>query len=637
MFHSSLRVLIPCALLAWRARGSGGALPVLPSLASSGGSLAVNLTVLAARLSSGSDFALSTRAYAWARAQAQGGASSGGPALSGPTLRVRPGDTLTIVLANALGDDFGADAAWPMNAYRYFNTTNMHTHGLHVSPLQDDVFSTVSPGETLTYTYSIPVDHPPGALWYHAHWHGATMIQVMGGLVGALIIDPSPATPLPPWLSALPEFVLVLQNFVFVPLPTPPGGHATASFSQLEATCYNATSGAGYAANAVYDAAAATTYFTVNGLVAPVQSLTAGDSYVFRLVYAAAMELPTVSLQGGINASCSMQVIALDGVYLTAPRAVTFVRLPPGARADVVIACAQAGAVNLSATATNFSNLAQTLVALTVTGGAAAPVPLPAAIAVARPPYLTDLLSVTPATLTQMSLLTEAPFPTGAQGILFWLGLGTNCSGVGSGAVAVAANVSGCAAGPFAGSRGLDAAAYPAGAVLTLGAPAQATLYSPGLGAGSLSPHPMHIHVNHFQIISIGSGLAGDGFSVVGDWRDTVMVGTGAGFSSDAGTVIRWWPANFTGEVVVHCHYLTHEDRGMMTTLLVATPAPAPQPTAGLSTSQRLGLGLGIGLSLAATIATALACAKFMAAQGREKIAGSPARDAAGSPTAASL
>ena len=72
-------------------------LAALPALHSSGGALHVNLTVVAAQLSSGSSFALSTRAYAWAS-----GGRVGGPALSGPTLHVLPGDTLTVTLSNRL-------------------------------------------------------------------------------------------------------------------------------------------------------------------------------------------------------------------------------------------------------------------------------------------------------------------------------------------------------------------------------------------------------------------------------------------------------------------------------------------------------------------------------------------------------
>ena len=55
----------------------------------------------------------------------------------GPTLRVRPGDTLVIKLENNLDEP-----------------TNLHTHGLHVSPEgdSDNVFVQVDPGASHTYT-----------------------------------------------------------------------------------------------------------------------------------------------------------------------------------------------------------------------------------------------------------------------------------------------------------------------------------------------------------------------------------------------------------------------------------------------------------------------------------------------------
>lgn len=105
-----MRICAFSVLAAAAVVGSGAPLVALPSLSSSGGALSVGLSVVAARLSSGTDFSVSTRAYAWAS-----GGASGGPALSGPTLRVRAGDTLTLALSNNLGPDFGPEAAWPVN------------------------------------------------------------------------------------------------------------------------------------------------------------------------------------------------------------------------------------------------------------------------------------------------------------------------------------------------------------------------------------------------------------------------------------------------------------------------------------------------------------------------------------------
>jgi FtsP/CotA-like multicopper oxidase with cupredoxin domain len=92
----------------------------------------------------------------------------------GPTLRLRPGDTVRIDLANHLEE-----------------VTNLHVHGLHVSPEDngDNVFLAVEPGQTQQYEYRLPDDHPPGVYWYHPHHHGNVADQIFGGLYGAIIID----------------------------------------------------------------------------------------------------------------------------------------------------------------------------------------------------------------------------------------------------------------------------------------------------------------------------------------------------------------------------------------------------------------------------------------------------------------
>ncbi len=65
----------------------------------------------------------------------------------GPTLRVRPGDELAVRLTNQLDQP-----------------TNLHTHGLRVSPQanSDNPFLTVEPGTSFDYLYRVPADHPAG-------------------------------------------------------------------------------------------------------------------------------------------------------------------------------------------------------------------------------------------------------------------------------------------------------------------------------------------------------------------------------------------------------------------------------------------------------------------------------------------
>ena len=98
----------------------------------------------------------------------------------GPTLRVRPGDELAVRLTNRLDQP-----------------TNLHTHGLRVSPQgnSDNPFLRVDPGTSFDYLIRVPTDHPPGTHWYHPHHHGTVADQVSGGLAGALIVDGGPALP----------------------------------------------------------------------------------------------------------------------------------------------------------------------------------------------------------------------------------------------------------------------------------------------------------------------------------------------------------------------------------------------------------------------------------------------------------
>lgn len=114
----------------------------------------------------------------------------------GRTLRLRGGDTLRLSLTNTLPFD-PLDylcTAVPVpgeNTPRGFNVTNMHLHGVHVSPDSpaDNILLLVRPGQTQNYVYDIPQDHPPGTYFYHAHFHGSVGLQVASGMAGTLIIE----------------------------------------------------------------------------------------------------------------------------------------------------------------------------------------------------------------------------------------------------------------------------------------------------------------------------------------------------------------------------------------------------------------------------------------------------------------
>ncbi len=93
-------------------------------------------------------------------------------------------------------------------AHRADGTSNLHVHGLFVSPqpCSDEVLdSTIYPANwggpvaslqpcqsapnSLAYSYDLPADHPAGLYWYHAHRHGEAEHETQMGLVGAIVVE----------------------------------------------------------------------------------------------------------------------------------------------------------------------------------------------------------------------------------------------------------------------------------------------------------------------------------------------------------------------------------------------------------------------------------------------------------------
>ena len=100
----------------------------------------------------------------------------------GPTLRVRPGDTVRIHLRNELGEP-----------------TNLHSHGMYVSPIgiSDNVLRTMKAHSNNDFVLKLPRNVDPGTYWYHTHLHGLTEEQVFAGLSGVLDRQRAPAAVAP--------------------------------------------------------------------------------------------------------------------------------------------------------------------------------------------------------------------------------------------------------------------------------------------------------------------------------------------------------------------------------------------------------------------------------------------------------
>jgi len=112
--------------------------------------------------------------------------------------------------------------------------------------------------------------------------------------------------------------------------------------------------------------------------------------------------------------------------------------------------------------------------------------------------------------------------------------------------------------------------------------------------------HPFHMHVNRFQIKEMGSELSREEYPVLNElldfdeniWRDTVMV-------PPNGRARIWVQfKNYTGKTVIHCHFLAHEDTGMMATLFIGKKDWIFQ----LEEHYQWMMGVGIGICLSCLV-----------------------------------
>jgi len=117
----------------------------------------------------------------------------------GPLIRMAPGTTYKLTLQNSADDSSVS--------------TNIHTHGLHItgSGDGDDITRFVSGGDCLDYTWDIPSDHPGGTNWYHSHYHTLTNDQTQSGAFGMMIIDDDYSR-LNSWAHPRNELLLLVSN-----------------------------------------------------------------------------------------------------------------------------------------------------------------------------------------------------------------------------------------------------------------------------------------------------------------------------------------------------------------------------------------------------------------------------------------
>jgi FtsP/CotA-like multicopper oxidase with cupredoxin domain len=229
--------------------------------------------------------------------------------LVGPTLRFRPGDVVEVDLVNQLPAEPPAPHG---NGPHGLNTTNLHTHGLHVSPAGpgDNVLLEIAPGQRQHYRFEIPASHPAGTFYYHPHKHGSTAVQLGNGMAGVLIvegdIDRLPA------IAAARERVLVLQQIPY---------HRKTGMVDWREVAFT-------------DAHSLT---TINGLLKSRLELRPREVQRWRLVHAGIKVPHAVVLVDGKGNPVPLYQIAVDGITSGRLEPLAAVELGPGNRADVLV------------------------------------------------------------------------------------------------------------------------------------------------------------------------------------------------------------------------------------------------------------------------------------------------------------
>jgi FtsP/CotA-like multicopper oxidase with cupredoxin domain len=233
--------------------------------------------------------------------------------LVGPTLRAKPGDVLKIRVENRLPSIPGPPVH-TVNVPHGLNSTNIHTHGLHVSPKgdSDNVYLDIKPGQAQDYEIKVPKDHVAGTFWYHPHRHGSVALQVSSGMSGALIVEGG--------LDEVPEIKRARERtFVLQQVPFDDRGRVENLAGLYDGHPRKHWDESGR-------------FTTINGVALPVLTLRPGEVQRWRFLHSGIHESLTLRLDGH-----NLHEIAADGIPLGKMAAREEIELQPGNRSDVLV------------------------------------------------------------------------------------------------------------------------------------------------------------------------------------------------------------------------------------------------------------------------------------------------------------
>lgn len=462
----------------------------------------------------------------------------------GPTYRLHRGQLLRVLLKNQLPPNPDQDSADQGNYPQRLNTTNLHTHGLNVSPADssDNVLLEILPGTDFQFHIQLPADHATGTYWYHPHHHTSTYGQVVSGLAGTIIIeDVNDPLVTDPALLAIEDRILVFSSFQFdsatntLPYPVR-NTSATTAFSP-----YGNLS---------------ETPVLINGMIGPKITMRPGEIQRWRMInatYEKNIDVRFLKIIEGDTTDVITQAIANDGLYFNAMKPTSHEIVPTGARLDVLVSAPTEPGEYVMVVLTRDRQLV------------AEPEPQTVTIVVAGDPIVPAMLMPTrlPIPIAQGDIRDEEI--TGSRTITFSVG-----------------DFADLATDPTVVSRSFTINNSPfdhnvVNITMQSGAVEEWTIIN-----NSTDFHPFHIHVNEFQAIE-KNGVKFD----PPIWWDVMLLDTMSTYK------IRHRIGPASGKTVMHCHYLPHEDWGMMNLIDIlpkstsideapwTTPVAFPNPVVG--------------------------------------------------------
>ncbi|MCX6854907.1 MAG: redoxin domain-containing protein [Verrucomicrobia bacterium] len=472
--------------------------------------------------------------------------------LVGPTLRAKPGDVMRITVRNDLPTQ--AWQANSMNKLHAFNTTNLHTHGLHVSPngISDNVLIQILPGATQEYVIEIPKDHVCGTFWYHPHNHGSTAANVASGMSGALIIEGG-LDDLPE-IRAAKERVMVLNQILYVnKVPAPdktkpdiilPEGVIEEKYAGLNL--------------GPRDAETLGRFTTINGVQLPIIRMRPGQLERWRLIDSAQSEIIAFQLVAVDDPAkiVPLYEIAVDGLPLGKSVKKETIQMFPGYRSDVLVQIAKPGEyliVDQAKLGMKSDQIPLQYIARVVVEGEPVTGMKMPTDAQMKPFRLKTLVDEKPVThqkaVYDIHLVTDKDDkPTGVR---FWIDQKSFSED--------------------------EARVLELGTVDEWKVSVRNSVNPDSKNLPINTGHPFHIHVNPFEITSIMApedptkpdSKPKEYLTDGPVWRDTIWM-------PNNGTVtFKTKYEDFIGTFVQHCHILDHEDQGMMELIDIQEKAPA--------------------------------------------------------------